>query len=385
MTKPLRAFSEDLGSAFDGMRARLAHQRGRALLSAAGIALGVALGFAVHLVNGAALNEFSLAVRTMAGEADFEVRGGRAGFGEALYPALARELGIAVASPMLDLDAALAEGAGPVHGTLRILGLDALRAAQVQPALFADDPQRMFEFLKPDTVLLSPVHVAVAVSAYRNLPYDLEKDLTPITTVAVFPDVLVAATRVPARDLRELIAYAKANPGKVNCGSAGNGTTRHLACEMFNAAAGIKAEHVPYKGTGPATTALLGGEIDYIFEALGSASPHIRSGKLRPIAVTSAKRSPSFPDIPTAIESGLPGFDVTSWYGLWAPTGTPPAVVQRLHGLVNKAFEDPEMRELWFKLGAETGGIAPAAFGVFVRQEVQKWGKVVRDAGVVID
>ena len=235
------------------------------------------------------------------------------------------------------------------------------------------------------TVLLSPVHVAVAVSAYRNLPYDLEKDLTPITTVAVFPDVLVAATRVPARDLRELIAYAKANPGKVNCGSAGNGTTRHLACEMFNAAAGIKAEHVPYKGTGPATTALLGGEIDYIFEALGSASPHIRSGKLRPIAVTSAKRSPSFPEIPTAIESGLPGFDVTSWYGLWAPTGTPPAVVQRLHGLVNKAFEDPEMRELWFKLGAETGGIAPAAFGVFVRQEVQKWGKVVRDAGVVID
>ena len=143
--------------------------------------------------------------------------------------------------------------------------------------------------------------------------------------------------------------------------------------------------YVPYKGTGPATTALLGGEIDYIFEALGSASPHIRSGKLRPIAVTSAKRSPSFPEIPTAIESGLPGFEVTSWYGLWAPTGTPPAVVQRLHGLVNKAFEDPEMRELWFKLGAETGGIAPAAFGVFVRQEVQKWGKVVRDAGVVID
>ena len=156
MTKPLRAFSEDLGSAFDGMRARLAHQRARALLSAAGIALGVALGFAVHLVNGAALNEFSLAVRTMAGEADFEVRGGRAGFGEALYPALAREPGIAVASPILDLDAALAEGAGPVHGTLRMLGMDALRAAQVQPALFADDPQRMFELLKPDTVLLSP-------------------------------------------------------------------------------------------------------------------------------------------------------------------------------------------------------------------------------------
>ena len=235
------------------------------------------------------------------------------------------------------------------------------------------------------TVLLSPVHVAVAVSAYKSLPYDLERDLTPVTTVAVFPDVLVAATRVPAKTLPELIAYARANPGKVNCGSAGNGTTRHLSCEMFNSAAGIKAEHVPYKGTGPATTALLGGEIDYIFEALGSASQHIRSGKLKAIAVTSAKRSPSFPDIPTAIESGLPGFDVTSWYGLWVPTGSPPAVVQRLHALVQKAFEDPEVRDLWFKLGAETGGMAPAAFTAFVRTEVQKWGKVVRDAGVTIE
>jgi tripartite-type tricarboxylate transporter receptor subunit TctC len=235
------------------------------------------------------------------------------------------------------------------------------------------------------TVLLSPVHVAVAVSAYKSLPYDLERDLSPVTTVAVFPDVLVAATRVPARTLPELITYAKANPGKINCGSAGNGTTRHLSCEMFNSAAGIKAEHVPYKGTGPATTALLGGEIDYIFEALGSASQHIRSGKLKAIAVTSAKRSPTFPDVPTAIESGLPGFEVTSWYGLWLPAGSPPAVTQRLHALVLKAFEDPEMRELWFMLGAEPGGITPAAFGSFVHTEVLKWGKVVRDAGVTIE
>lgn len=235
------------------------------------------------------------------------------------------------------------------------------------------------------TVLLAPVHLAVAVSAYKSLPYELEKDLLPVTTVAIFPDVLMAATRVPAKNVPELIAYAKANPAKVNCGSAGNGTTRHLSCEMFNSAAGIKAQHVPYKGTGPATTALLGGEIDYIFEALGSAAQHIRSGKLQPIAVTSAKRSAAFPDIPTAIESGLPGFEVTSWYGLWAPAGTPPAVVQRLHALVNKAFEDREMRDLWFKLGAEPGGISPEAFSGFVRTEVQKWGKVVRDAGVTIE
>jgi len=235
------------------------------------------------------------------------------------------------------------------------------------------------------TVLLAPVHLAVAVTAYKQLPYELERDLLPVSTVAIFPDVLVAATKVPAKTLPELIAYAKANEGKVNCGSAGNGTTRHLACELFNTQAGVKAQHVPYKGTGPATTALLGGEIEYIFEALGSAAGHIRSGKLKPIAVTSLKRSPSFPDIPTAAESGLPGFDVTSWYGLWMPAGTPRPLVQRLHALVLKSFEDAEMRELWFKLGAETGGATPEQFGEFVRTEVQKWGKVVREANVTIE
>lgn len=142
---------------------------------------------------------------------------------------------------------------------------------------------------------------------------------------------------------------------------------------------------LPYKGTGPATTALLGGEVDYIFEALGSASQHIRNGKLKPIAVTSARRSPSFPDIPTAMEQGLAGFEVTSWYGLWVPTGTPPAVALRLHALVQKAFEDAEMRQLWFKLGAEAGGMPSAEFAAFVRAEVHKWGRVVRAAGVVIE
>jgi tripartite-type tricarboxylate transporter receptor subunit TctC len=154
---------------------------------------------------------------------------------------------------------------------------------------------------------------------------------------------------------------------------------------MFNAHAGVRTVHVPYKGTGPATTALLGGEIDFIFEALGSAATQIRAGKLRAIAVTSAQRSPSFPDIPTAIESGLPGFEVTSWYGLWVPTGTPRAVVQRLHAMVVKGFEEQDMRDLWFKLGAEPGGATPEQFTAFVRREVDKWGKIVRDARVTIE
>jgi len=235
------------------------------------------------------------------------------------------------------------------------------------------------------TLLLAPVHLAVAVSAYKSLPYELEKDLSPITTLAIFPDVLVAAQKVPAKSLREFIGYAKSNEGKVNCGSAGNGTTRHLSCEMFNAQAGVKTLHVPYKGTGPATTALLAGEVDFIFEALGSAASHIRAGKIRPIAVTSAKRSPSFPEIPTAMESGLANFEVTSWYGLWVPAGTPRPIVQRVHGLVAKALEEQDMRDLWFKLGAEQGGATPEQFAVFVRREVEKWGKVVRDAKVTIE
>ena len=235
------------------------------------------------------------------------------------------------------------------------------------------------------TVLLYSVHGAVAASAFKNLSYDLERDLIPVTTVAIFPDVLVAANRVPAKTLPELLAYARANPGKINCGSAGNGTSRHLSCEMFNIQSGIKATHVPYKGTGPATTALLAGEIDYIFEALGSASAYIRAGTVRPIVVTSARRSPSFPDIPTALESGLPGFEVTSWYGLWMPAGTPQATVQRLQAAVAKAFEDPEMRELWFRLGAEPGGSSPEEFRDMVSRDVAKWGKVVREARITVD
>jgi tripartite-type tricarboxylate transporter receptor subunit TctC len=235
------------------------------------------------------------------------------------------------------------------------------------------------------TVLLYSVHGAVAAAAYKTLPYDLQKDLVPVTTAAIFPDVLVAANRVPAKTLPELIAWAKANPGKLNCGSAGNGTSRHLSCELFNAAAGISATHVPYKGTGPATQALVAGEIDWVFEALGSAAGQIRAGTVRPIVVTSAKRSPAFPDVPTAMESGLGGFEVTSWYGLWVPAGTPAAVVQKLNDAVVKAFADPELKDTWTKLGADPGGSSPEAFRALIDKEVAKWGKVVRDAKVTLE
>lgn len=166
------------------------------------------------------------------------------------------------------------------------------------------------------TFLVGAVHHTVAVSVYKSLPYDLDKDLAPVTGVAYVPDVLVVNKDVKAQNVKELVALSKANPGKLNYGSSGNGTTRHLAGLIFNNLTGSTIQHVPYKGSGPAMAALLGGEIEMIFEGLGSAASHIRGGKIRALAVTSPKRSPAFPDIPTMAEAGVPGFESISWYGL---------------------------------------------------------------------
>jgi tripartite-type tricarboxylate transporter receptor subunit TctC len=162
------------------------------------------------------------------------------------------------------------------------------------------------------TFLVGAVHHTVAVSVYKSLPYSLDKDLAPVTGVAYVPDVLVVNKNVKAQDVKELVALSKANPGKLNYGSSGNGTTRHLAGIIFNNLTGASVQHVPYKGSGPAMTALLGGEIEMIFEGLGSAASHIRGGSIRALAVTSPKRSPAFPDIPTMAEAGVPGFESIS-------------------------------------------------------------------------
>lgn len=171
----------------------------------------------------------------------------------------------------------------------------------------------------------------------------------------------------------------------MNFGSSGNGTTRHLAGEIFNQKTGTSMTHVPYKGSGPAMTGLLGGEIELIFEGLGSASSHIRAGKIRALAVTSPKRSPAFPDIPTTAEAGVPGFESLSWYGLWAPAGTPREIVARMQAEVARAFESPDLRKTWFDQGAEPGGEPTADFARYVKAETEKWGKVVRDSGVTLD
>ncbi len=234
------------------------------------------------------------------------------------------------------------------------------------------------------TFLVGAVHHTAAVSVYKSLPYDLDKHLTPVTGVAYVPDVLVVNKNVKAQTVKELVALSKANPGKLNYGSSGNGTTRHLAGLIFNNLSGASIQHVPYKGSGPAMTALLGGEIEMIFEGLGSAASYIRAGTIRALAVTSPQRSPAFPDIPTMAEAGVPGFESLSWYGLWAPAGTPPEIVKRMQEEVAKAFAG-DLKATWAAQGAEPGGEPTEKFARFVRAETEKWGKLARDAKVTID
>jgi tripartite-type tricarboxylate transporter receptor subunit TctC len=235
------------------------------------------------------------------------------------------------------------------------------------------------------TWLMGAVHHAVAVTAYKSLPYDLERDLKPVTGVAYMPDVLVVNLQVPAKSVQELIAHAKANPAKVNYGSSGQGTTRHLSGELFNAMTGTKLVHIPYKGSGPAMTGLMSGEVTLIFEGLGSAATYIRSGKVRALAVTSAKRSPAFPEVPTMAEAGVPRFEVTSWYGLWVPAGTTDAIVKKIRDEVHKALATPQLTAYWAQQGADAGGEPTDQFVRFVKAETQRWGKVVLDSGVTAE
>jgi len=235
------------------------------------------------------------------------------------------------------------------------------------------------------TFLVGAVHHTIAVSVYSKLGYDLERDLMPVTLVAIVPNVVVLHPKVPANTLRELIDYAKANPGKLNYGSAGNGTSHHLAGELFKVLTGTQINHVPYKGAGPAMQDLLGGQVDMMFDGMGSSAPQIRGNKLRPLAVTSATRSPAFPDVPTMQEAGVPNYLVTTWYGIWAPAGTPPEIIAKLQIEVAKAMQTPSIRDVWAQQGAALGGNAPADFGAFVKAEIAKWAKVAKESGARVD
>ena len=235
------------------------------------------------------------------------------------------------------------------------------------------------------TFLVGAVHHTIAVSVYTKLPYDLEKDLVPVTMVAMVPSVIVVHPKVPVHSVKELIDYAKANPAKLNFGSAGNGTSHQLNAELFQIKTGVKMNHIPYKGAGPAMQDLLAGQVDLMFDGLGTSAPLIKGNRLRPLAVTTAQRTPAFPDIPTLQESGIPEFDVTTWYALWAPAGTPPEIVARMQQEVAKALASQQLKDIWANNAATGGGNPSADFARFVKTEIARWAEVAKASGARID
>ena len=215
-----------------------------------------------------------------------------------------------------------------------------------------------------------------------KLPFDAGKDLAPITVLATSPNVLVVHPSVPARNFRELVAYAKSNPGTLNFASPGEGSGAHLAGELLNLEAGIRATHVPYKGLAPAVNDLLGGQVQMMFAGISTVLQHVKSGKLVAIAIASPKRSAQLPEVPTVAESGLAGFDVTSWYGLVARAGTPPEVIDRIYRDAVEALGTEEVRSKLSGLGLEPLGNSPAEFERMIADESRKWGDIVRRAGI---
>lgn len=219
----------------------------------------------------------------------------------------------------------------------------------------------------------------------QKLGYDAEKDFQPIAMVGVTPNLLICGQMQPAKTVKDLVALCKTNAGKVSFGSAGSGSAQHLALEMFMLQAGVKAIHVPYKGSGPMLTDLIGGQVQYSFDTMTAATPHVKSGKAVAIAQTRLKRAAGHPNVPTMAESGFPGFDATTWYGLVGPGKMSPALAKRMNEDVNKALVMPDVMEKLEASGAEDGGGSPEKMREFMHAELSKWSKVIKDANVKVD
>jgi len=236
------------------------------------------------------------------------------------------------------------------------------------------------------TILMGAVAThAINPTLYASIPYDAVKDFRPVTQLASTPNVLVVNPGLPVHDLREFIAYAKANPGRLNFGSGSTGSAGHLAGELFKSMAGVDMTHVPYKGAAPAMNDLIGGQIQLMFDNLASSLTQVKAGKIRALAVTTARRTPLAPDLPTIAESGLPGFDINTWFGLFVPAGTPLEVVDVLHDEFNRALADPDIRDKMISIGAEPVGSTPAQFAVYIRSESEKYARIIRASGAKAD
>jgi tripartite-type tricarboxylate transporter receptor subunit TctC len=240
----------------------------------------------------------------------------------------------------------------------------------------------------PDGNTLLMAHInshALAPALMPKLNYVVDRDFTPLTLVGITPNLLISNNDQPAKTVAELVAQCKANPGKVSFGSAGQGSAQHMALESFKLAAGVDTIHIPYKGSAPMLADLIGGQIGYSFDTMTAATPHVKSGKVRAIAQTRAKRASSYPNVPTMVEAGFPNFEATTWYGLAGPGKMPPAMAQRMNEDINKVLLMPDVMEKLAQFGAEDGGGSTQRFADFIRTEQVKWAKVVKDSNVKLD
>jgi len=239
---------------------------------------------------------------------------------------------------------------------------------------------------EPDgyTLLMGPIGLAINPALYAKMPFDPIKDLTPIGRYAGVPNLLVVHPSVPAANVKELVAYAKAHPGKLNYASNGNGTSSHLAAEMLKSAAGVELTHVPYKGGGPAMQDLIGGQVQMLFDQMPAVLPQVESGRVRALGVSSMQRSAAAKEIP-AISETLPGFDMTVWFGFLAPAGTPKDVVNKLNGEMRKAIDAPDFQAQLAKMGVTPMPSSPEEFRSFIASETQRWAQVVKTSGAKID
>ncbi len=285
----------------------------------------------------------------------------------------------------------------PAGGTTDVLARalgERLQTALGQPVIIESKPGAgatlgadLVAKAKPDgyTLLVGAVHHTIASSVYKKLPYDFQKDFAPITEIALVPNVLVVNASTPARNVAELVALLKAQPGKQNYGSNGNGTAQHLIGTQFQNLTGTEIQHVPYKGSGPLATDLLGGQITMSFDTVTPVLPHIKAGKLRALAVTTARRSGALPDVPTLDEVGLKGFDIGTWFGVLAPAATPKDVVARLNAEMVRIIKSPEFGKRMAEIGAEPIGNTSEQMAQQIRVETDKFARLVKEAKVVID
>jgi len=234
------------------------------------------------------------------------------------------------------------------------------------------------------TLLMVPVTYAVVPSMLARMPFDAEKDLAPVAQVASAPFILVVHPTLPVKSVKDLIALARSRPGQLNYASASPGGIPHLAGELFNGMAGVKMVHIPYKGAAPATTDLVGGHVLLMFNNMLSAMPHVKSGRLRAVAVTSAKRSGAIPGLPTIAET-LPGYEANGWYGAFAPAATPRELIAKINGEMNRAMRLPDVMRRLAGDGVEAAGTTPEQFGSYLHREIAKWGKVAKASGAKMD